>query len=177
MKLLKSYLIVLGSVGLVFLGACSNSNQAANPGNSPTESSAETTATTEPVSGSSPAASHTGATATTEPASDHANKSQGGQVVESGNYHLELVSESESNGTHLDLYVQRGDNHEAIPNAKVTAQVQAPDGTQKTLPFTYDTEGKHYTAMLADKASGQYQVKVTSEINGEKADGRFSFNK
>ncbi len=177
MKLLKSGLIVLGSVGLLFLGACSNSNQATAPGSSSDESPAETAATTEPASGSSPAESPSETAATTGAESDHANTSQGGQVVESGNYHLELVSETESDGTHLDLYLQTGDNHQTIPNAKVTAQVQAPNGTQKTLPFTYDTEGKHYTAMLSEKASGQYQVKVTSEVNGEKVDGRFSFNK
>jgi len=89
---------------------------------------------------------------------------------------LVRVTEKEDNGTHLDFYLQKGGNHEAIPNAKVTAQVQLPDGIQKTLPLTYDAEGKHYAALLAGKAMGQYQVKVTSEIDGEKVDGRFSFN-
>lgn len=157
MKSLKSGLVILGSAGLVFLSACSNGNQTANSGSSPIESTSETASTNEQTS-------------------EQANQSKGGQVVESGNYHLELVPESESNGTHLDLYLQKGENHEAIPNAKVTAQVQTPDGSQKTLPLSYDAGGKHYTAMLPGKVAGQYQVKVTSDINGEKVDGRFNFS-
>lgn len=168
MKSIKSLLIVLGSVSLIFLGACSNGNQAANPDNSPTsvqpdDSAAETSA--QPTD-----------TPKTESSSHAAVPNQGGQVVESGPYHLEFVPEKEDNGTHLDFFLQKGDNHEAIPNAKVTAQIQLPDGTQKTLPLTYNAEGKHYTAMLLGKAKGQYQVKFTSEINGEKVDGRYSFN-
>lgn len=173
MKLLKASLIVLGSVGLIGLGAC-NGNQAANPGNSPaannsTESSAANNSTESPAPESS-----TAQTASSE----HAAKPQaGGQVVESGPYHLEFVSEPETNGTHLDFYLQRGDNHEAIPDAKITAQIQSPDGTQKTQNLTYDAEGKHYTAMLPGTAAGQYQVKITSDINGKKVNGRFSFSR
>lgn len=162
MKYLKSLLIVLGSVSLLFLGACGNSNQSANSDASPT--------------GATPAESTTpGAAAKTE-ASGHGAPQKGGQVVESGKYHLEFVPEKEANGIHLDFYVQKGDNHESVPDAKVTAQIQLPDGTQKTLSLTYDAEGKHYTAMLPGKATGQYQVKMLSEIKGEKVDGRFSFN-
>lgn len=158
MKLLKVSLIVLGSLGLVGLGACSNSNQAANPNNSPNVAQPSSEAQSE--------------------SSEHAATPQaGGQVVESGPYHLEFVTETEADGTHMDLFLQRGDNHEAIPNANVTAQIQLPNGTQKTLPLRYDAEGKHYTAMLPEKVAGQYQVKVTSDISGEKVGGRFSFNK
>ncbi|MCV3214667.1 hypothetical protein OGM63_14275 [Plectonema radiosum NIES-515] len=152
MKSIKSSLIVLGSVGLLFLGACSNNNQTAKTENSP--------------SSSSPIAKTGG----------H-GESHGGQVVETGAYHLEFVPEKEANGTHLDFYLQKGDNHEAIPNAKVTAQVQLPDGTQKSLNLKYDNEGKHYTALLPVNATGQYQVKVTSDVDGKKLDGRFNFNK
>ncbi len=108
---------------------------------------------------------------------DSAGEAQaGGQVVESGPYHLEFVSEPEAEGTHLDFYLQQGDTHEAIPNAKVTAQIQLPDGQQKSLPLTYDSEGKHYTAMLTEKAPGEYLVAMTSDINGEKVNGRFTFS-
>ncbi len=166
MKSIKSLLIILGSVSLIFLGACSNSNQAANPGSSPAADS-----------GNSSAASPDQTTERTEPASENASESIGGQVVESGAYHLELVPKKEANGTHIDLYLQKGDNHEAISNAKVTAQVQLPDGTQKTLPLTYDAGEKHYAAELTGNVAGQYQVKITSNINGEKVDGRFSFSR
>jgi len=159
MKSIKSSLILLGSIGLLLLTACSNSNQTANTENSPATSTSSTPS-------SAPIAKTEG----------H-GESHGGQVVETGAYHLEFVPEKEANGTHMDFYLQKGDNHEAIPNAKVTAQVQLPDGTQKSFNLKYDTEGKHYTALLPVNATGQYQVKVTSDINGQKVDGRFNFNK
>ncbi len=157
MKSFKPLLIVLSTVGLVFLGACSNGNQASNLQNSPATSPA-----------TSPAE--------TEQSSEGQEAQAGGQVVESGPYHLEFVPVSEANGTHLDFYLQKGDNHEAIPNAKVTAQVQSPDGTQSTLPLTYDAEGKHYTALLPGKTAGKYQVAMITDIKGKKVNGRFTFS-
>ena len=157
MTSLKSSLIILGSMGLLFLGACSNGNQVASTENSPA------TSTSSAESSASPVANH--------------GKSHGGQIVETGAYHLEFVPEKEASGTHMDFYVLNGENHEPVPNAKVKAQVQLPDGTQKSYDLKYDAEGKHYTALLPVNASGQYQVKVTSDINGKKVDGRFSFNK
>lgn len=165
MKSLKVSLIVLGSLGLIGLGACSNSNQAANPDNSPN--------IVEPAQSPAQPSSSAETASNDQPGTPQA----GGQVVESGPYHLEFVPEPEADGTHMDFFLQKGDNHEAISNANVTAQIQLPDGTQKTLPLTYDAEGKHYTAMLTGNASGQHQVKITSNINGEKVDGRFSFTK
>ena len=156
MKSIKSSLIILGTIGLLFLGACSNSNQTAKTENSPATS----------TSSASPIAK-----------TGKHGESHGGQVVETGAYHLEFVPEKEKSGTHMDFYLLKGDNHEAIPNAKVTAQVQLPDGTQKSFNLKYDTEGKHYTALLPVNATGQYQVKVTSDVDGKKLDGRFNFNK
>lgn len=164
MKSLKSLLMVLGSAGLIFLGACSNSNQAANQDNSPKS--------TKPAE----SAAQAGSEAKKEPSNQPNVPQKGGQVVESGPYHLEFVPVKEDNGTHLDFYLQKGDNHEAIPNAKVTAQVQLPDGTQKTLNLAYDAAGKHYAALLQGKATGQYQVKMIADVNGEKVNGRFTFN-
>jgi hypothetical protein len=163
MKSTKSLLMVLGSVSLIFIGACGNNNQTTNSASSPTSAKpAESTA--QPTDA-----------AKTESSGHAAKPLKGGQVVESGPYHLEFVPVKEDSGTHLDFYLQKGDNHEAIPNAKVTAQVQLPDGTQKALPLTYDAEGKHYAALFPEKAAGQYQVKITSDIDGKKVDGRFSF--
>jgi hypothetical protein len=164
MKSIKFLLVVLGSVSLIFLGACGNNNQATNSDSSPTSAKpAESTA--QPTD------------AVKTESSGHAAKPlKGGQVVESGPYHLEFVPVKENNGTHLDFYLQKGDNHEAIPNAKVTAQIQLPDGTQKTLDLPYDAAGKHYAALLPEKAAGQYQVKMIADVNGEKVNGRFTFN-
>lgn len=163
MKSLNTSLIVFGSVGLLLLAACSNGTQGSNSTSSPANS----------VTSSTPNTS----TNQTSAKSDHSKSSKGGQVVETGTYHLEFVPEKEANGTHLDFYLQKGDNHEPVPNAKVTALVQLPDGTQKTLNLPYDAEGKHYAVLLPETAPGQYQVKMIADINGEKVNGRFNFNK
>jgi uncharacterized lipoprotein YmbA len=115
------------------------------------------------------------AAVSTQPAGQ-AQPNKGGQVVESGKYHLELVPEKSANETHLDLYVQSGDNHQSIANATVSGQLQFPDGQQKAITFTYDASGKHYAATAPAKA-GTYQLKVTATIGSEKADGRFEFNR
>ena len=155
MRTTKSLLLVASSAGLLFVGACSSGgNQASAPANSPAASS--------PVAQSPTAA---------EPD----KKSAGGMVVESGAYHLELMPEKQADVTHLDLYVQKGDNHEAIPNAKVTAQVQLPDGSQKTVAMIYDAAEKHYTAKLPTTAAGEYKVAVQSEIGSEKVNARYNF--
>ena len=169
MKLLTSGIIVLASAGLLLLGACSKevktSDSASNNAATPTAETAPPAATTSPAT----------TTAKSEGSKD--GKSNGGQVVESGKYHLEFVPEKGSNETHLDLYLQKGDTHEAIANAKVTADVQLPDGKLKTIPLSYDASGKHYAAVLKEKVTGQYQVKITATIGSEKADGRFNFDR
>lgn len=173
MKLLKSSLIIFSSMGLFFLTACNSGNQASDsntrPAASATESSKLVTTTTE-TNQSSPATSKT-ETAQTE---SH-GESHGGQVVDTGTYHLEFVPEKEANGTHLDFYLQKGDAHEAVANAKVIAQVQSPDGKQQSLNLTYDAEGKHYTTLFPGTTTGQYQVKITADVSGENVNGRFNF--
>jgi FlaG/FlaF family flagellin (archaellin) len=128
----------------------------------------------EPTGQSSTSASPVAAVST-QPAGQ-AQPNKGGQVVESGKYHLELVPEKSANETHLDLYVQSGDNHQSIANATVSGQLQSPDGQQKAIAFTYDASGKHYAAVAPAKA-GTYQLKVTATIGSEKADARFEFNR
>lgn len=159
MRLLTSGIIVLASAGLVLLGACSKEAKTSSD-------PASTTAT--------PA---TATKAITSEGQSHMSPKKGGQVVESGNYHLELVPAKEGSSTHLDFYLLKGDKHEPIANAKVTAELQSPDGKQKTVPFSYDASGKHYGVVVSDKATGQYQVKVTATIGNEKVDGRFNFDR
>ncbi len=165
MKTIKSSLIVLGSVGLLFLGACSKGDQASEPNNSPTSA---------PVA-SKPASSAPSSAPAGTAKTEHPKASKGGQVVESGAYHLEFVAEKEATGTHLDFYLQKGDKHEPVPNAKVSAQVQLPSGKQQTLALKYDPAGKHYTVVFPVKDAGNYPVKMNADINGEKVDGRFTF--
>jgi hypothetical protein len=162
MKTLKFFLIGIGTLGILFLGACSGDDQtASNP------SSSKTIATTP----QSPENQAQGSGVS----KNHPQISKGGQVIESGPYHLEFVPEKEASGTHLDFYLQKGDTHAAIADAKVTAQVQLPDGTQKSLDLKYDPEGKHYAVMFPGSAAGEYKVAILSDINGEKVNGRFSF--
>ena len=80
MNFFKSGLIVLGSVGLLFLGACGNSNPAAN-------SDASSTGVQTAESASSDGA------AKKEPSTHAGASHKGAQVVESAPYHLEFISE------------------------------------------------------------------------------------
>jgi len=151
--------------GLLMLSACGGSETATTP-----DTTADTAAET-PVA-ESPAAE-------TEAAAlgDHSAASQGGQVVESGPYHLELVPLPEADGIHLDLYLQTGDTHEAIADATAIAQVQLPDGTQQELPMEYDAAGEHFFAFLPSQAAGDYRIVIQTDIKGEKVNARFSFSK
>ncbi|MCC3425544.1 MAG: hypothetical protein JGK12_16815 [Microcoleus sp. PH2017_01_SCD_O_A] len=159
MKTIKSSLIILGSIGLLFLGACGKGDEASDTKITPTPPPAAS----KPVS-SAPAAAPAGA-----------KGAKGGQVVNAGAYHLEFVPEKQATGTHLDLYLQKGDKKEPVPDAKVSAQVQLPSGKQQTLALKYDPEGKHYAVVFPGKDPGQYPVKVNADIKGEKVDGRFTF--
>ncbi|NEO35569.1 MAG: hypothetical protein F6J90_04260 [Moorea sp. SIOASIH] len=151
---LQSSLIVISSVGLIFIASCGNTTKETTQ-----TTSSETVTKTEKVD-SSP--------------HDH-NHSQGGQVIESGSYHLELLPIVEKQGIHLDFFLQQGEEHKSVSNAKVKAQIQLPNGEQKNLDFSYDQAGKHYAAFLPGKATGEYKVVIQTDINGEKVNGRFSF--
>jgi hypothetical protein len=161
----KLGLLVASVLGLLLLGACSSGTQTTT--SSPVVSSTTASApTSSEKTGSATAGDHE---------KEHGTMGGKGMVVEAGAYHLELMPEKEAGNIHLDLFVQKGDTHAAISNAKVTAQVQVPDGSQKSLDMKYDAEGKHYTAKLSGAAAGEYKVAVLSEINGEKVNARYSF--
>ena len=82
---------------------------------------------------------------------------------------------SQIDAKNLDFYLQKGDTHTAISDAKVTAQIQLPDGKQQSLDLKYDPAGKHYTVMFPGSAAGEYKAAILSDINGEKVNGRFTF--
>lgn len=120
---LKLGVMTLSAIALLSLGACNSGNQATAPTSSPAVAPVETqSSTAAPPATASPA---------TKANSGEKHGGQGGQIIESGQYHLELVPEPEATETHIDFFLQKGDNHEPIPNAKVTAQIQLPDGSQK----------------------------------------------
>lgn len=99
----------------------------------------------------------------------------GGQVVETGPYHLELAVGKEGGATHLDFFLLKGDKHEPITNAKVTAQLTLPDGNSKIINLAYNPAEKHYEAVLPSTTTGEYKAAVVSDIAGEKVNGRFTF--
>lgn len=156
--------VAIVALGLLFLGACSSSNQTA-------------TTTTSPAATPAASSNPTTDTKKTTPAETHTHGGQGGQIIESGPYHLELLTVNEANGTHIDFFLQKGDNHVPIPNAKVTAQVQLPDGSQKVLNMKYDASEKHYHSVLPGAAAGEYKVAILSDIQGEKVNARYTFKR
>jgi len=135
------------------------------------------TATTPDTAAETPVAESPAAETETAALGDHSAASQGGQVVESGPYHLELVPLPEADGIHLDLYLQTGDTHEAVADATAIAQVQLPDGTQQELPMEYDAAGEHFFAFLPSQAPGEYKTVIQTDIKGEKVNARFNFSK
>jgi hypothetical protein len=173
MRSLKLFLIGSGTLGLLALGACGGGSQPSNPAK-PTEAASSI------VSKNSPEPkTDSKAETKSDPKAmgdTHGKPKQGGQVIESGAYHLELVAAGEGD-IHLDFFLQNGDTHEVIPDAKVTAQVQFPDGTQKSFDLAYDAPEKHYTVKISSKLSGEYKVAILTDIKGEKVNGRFSFKR
>ena len=140
--------ICLAVTGLLILGACSKGEKVADK--------------VEPT----PTKTETAASPTSEkPSGEHGKSHPGGTTIETNGIHLEMVPEvDKASQTHLDLYVQKGENHEPIPTAKVIAQVQTPDGKQQSFDMKYAADDQHYTAIVPGKAAGQYQVKIKSEI-------------
>ena len=157
MKSLKSNLIILGSVGLLFLVACNKGAQASDTNSS---------------RASSPVASQPASSA---PAPASANVTPRGFVTYGG-YRFECLTEKKATGTHLYVYLQKENKKEPVPNAKVTAQVQLPNGKQQTLPLKYDAKGKRYAVVFPSKQPGQYPVNMTVNINGVKVESTIVFN-
>jgi major membrane immunogen (membrane-anchored lipoprotein) len=152
--------ICLALTGLLILVACSKAEKTDNKVD-PTPVKTATVASPTPET-------HSG---------EHGKSHTGGTTIEISGIHLEMVPEKEADKTHLDLYVQKGENHEPIPNAKVVAQIQTPDGKQQSIDMKYAAAEKHYTGIVPGKTAGQYQVKITTDISGKKVDSRFTFDR
>ena len=152
MNFLKLNAIVLASLGLIVVTGCSNTAQ-----------TTDSTTNTE----HSPDDGH-----------NHGENSDvKAQAIESGKYNLEFLAVPENEGTHIDLFLKNSETNEPIADAKVTAQVQLPTGEQKTIDMEYYTAGEHYVADLDADAEGEYKVVIQTDVDGEKANGRFSFNR
>lgn len=178
LKHLKSLTLSSGLIGIMAITACASPTPETKPPN-PFPNSPSTS---EPKANASAPANPKASEKAREKASGKANDqvgkpNQGGQVIEVGAYHLELVTINEEGGVHIDLFLQNGSDHSPIPDAKVSAQVQLPNGSKKALELPYKADGKHYGALLSETISGEYKVVILSEIKGEKINGRFSFKR
>ena len=172
MQSLKSLTIASGLICLIAIAACSSPTpeaKTAPPNPIPTPAN-----TSEPIKAIAPKNSDK---TSDKPSENHSKANQGGQVVEVGAYHLELVTINEDGGVHIDLFLQNGSDHAPIPDAKVSAQVQLPNGTKKSLDMPYKADGKHYGGLLSETVAGEYKVVILSEIKGEKINGRFGFKR
>ena len=170
MNILKSLILTTVSLGLLCLGACnSRENQASAPASIPSVSS--------PAPSSSPAPKSASAMADHPDPAHHygAHDVSSGTVVESGSYQLKFVPEKEGAETHLDLFLEKTASHEAVPNAKVTANIQLPDGTQKSVAMVYDAAEKHYTVKIPSAATGEYKVDIQSVIGSETVKAHYTF--
>jgi hypothetical protein len=167
--------LTLSSGVIIAIAACSSptpetKSSPSNPISSPANPSELTKAT-------APKNIDKGEKPSDKTSENHGKPNQGGQVVEVGAYHLELVSINEDGGVHIDLFLQNGSDHSPIPDAKVSAQVQLPNGTKKSLDMPYKEDGKHYGALLSETIAGEYKVVILSEIKGKKINGRFTFKR
>lgn len=171
MKLFKLAIVTLSSITLLSLTACNNSSEASKTSatnSNPTEATSASTAKSD---------SKAPETHTEGDGHDHSGNGhgKGGQVLETGDYHLEFLTHKADNGVSLDFVIEKGEAHTPITTAKVTAQVQLPDGTQQALDMKYDAGEKVYKAVLAQAPTGEYNVAVLSEVDDKKMNSRFSF--
>lgn len=159
----KISLLMLTAASVLTLSACGSSSTPTATETAPASPTAEATPAT------------TATTATSEPTAA-ASPQNGGQVVEMGEYHLELIAAPEGEGLHVDFWLLTGSDHATVDDAKVTANIQFPDGTEKTVDLTYDEAASHYKALVPGFVAGEYRIVVQTETNGEKVNGRFNFS-
>jgi hypothetical protein len=94
------------------------------------------------------------------------------EPVKVGDYSMELESHKEGNELHFDFHLHKGKDE--VTDARVTAQFQMPDGSQKSLEMPFSPEEKAYVAKLSSPAAGEYKVAVLSDLKGEKMNARFT---
>lgn len=169
----RSHISFITTLGFLALSACSNQASKISSHSDISSTTSQIAKVPSPSTNPQPSSTTTGP----ETASLQSHGGQGGQVVETGSYHLELVVGKEPAGTHIDFFLQKGDNHDPIPSAEVKAQIQLPDGSNKALDMAYDADSKHYFTFLPGNIPGEYKVVVLSQIDGKKVNGRFRFQR
>ncbi|MDJ0581398.1 hypothetical protein [Crocosphaera sp.] len=163
MKRIKLGLFCLGSMGLFFLVGCTN----------PTVTSDESVGSNSETISEENHSEHD----SHDHNHHHGKHSQTEQMVKSGEYTLKLVTVPNDKGIHLAFYLQEGEGNKEVKTAQVQGQLQLPNGEQKTIPLNYEADRNHYHGMLSETESGEYQVTILSDINGEKINQKFSFKR
>jgi hypothetical protein len=166
MKLNRSTVTIIAAISLLVLAGCSSSEKQTAKTTEPSPTAETTEPKSTAVASGQPAAAEVTTT------SNH-----GGQALEVNGYHLELVPVSDPGGIHIDLFLQDAESSKAISDAKVSAQIELPDGSRQSLEMTYDAAGEHYLVLVPSNEVGEYKVAVLSDIAGEKVNGRFTFSK
>ncbi len=148
MKFLKTSLVIVSSVGLIFLGACNSGNQAVNSESANKTATTQTNTKTEPVAKTGEAHNENDGHAHNEKGDQSNNGEHKGQVIESGKYHLEFKPNIEKDSTHLDVSVH-GEQDKAITDAKLTAS---------RLKFSYQMAvTKPYNFLIIPRKSNTQQ--------------------
>ncbi|CCQ57769.1 MULTISPECIES: hypothetical protein [Crocosphaera] len=150
MKTIKLGLLCFGSMGLFFLVGCTN----------PTVTSDESMGSNSATISEENHSEHD----SHDHSHDHGKHSQSEQVIKSGEYTLKLVTVPSDKGVHIAFYLLEGEANKQVKTAQVQGQLQLPNGEQKAIPLNYEAERNHYHGML-------------SELNGEKINGKFSFQR
>lgn len=159
-------LFALAIVSMLLFSACA-ANTTSTLGTTPAS----------PIAATSAASTTATSNASPKTATAHSGGAQhGGQVVEMGDYHLELLAIPEGKNVHVDFWLLSGVKHAAITDANIAVNLQFPNGTPKTVEMTYDQAGQHYKAFVPGFVPGQYRAVVQIDIKGEKVNGRFNFS-
>lgn len=177
MEFIKVSLIALGSMSLISLGACS-SNPVVKTETTATSSNpvAKTETTTKAEDKHTEGDGHKDGEKHVEGSHKDGKDGHSGQVLQVGKYHIEFKPDPDKDAIHLDT-VLHGDKDAQIIDAKLIAQVQLPDGTNKTLPVLYNAGEKQYTVTLPMAKAGDYKIVMQVDVKGDKFNSRFSFKK
>ncbi len=166
-------------IGIAIVAGCSNpsapNNSQATAGNSTTSSAPTATTATTPVA-KSDSEKKVGDGHDHEKGDGHSHQEGDAhghaEPVKVGDYSMELESHKVGNNLHFNFHMHKGKDE--IADAKVTAQLQMPDGSQKSLEMPFSPAEKAYVAKLESPAAGEYKVAVLSDLKGEKMNARFT---
>jgi hypothetical protein len=144
------------------------------------ETSVRSTSTqTETTTAAGPAETSTTNGSAAEPgtATTSSTTEAAGETVEMDNYRFRLSPDIQKNGeAHLDFYVRDlKDVH--VKGVTGTFHITMPDGSKETLTMEEEKPHDHYHGKLMLKQYGEYKIAAQVNINGQKYNPRFSFQR